>query len=685
LSYTSGSTGAPKGAWQNHAGIVHHTDLYAALIQAGPEDRFALLTSPALAAGNTPLFAALLHGATLCLLDIREQGPGRLAAWMSDRAVTVYHSVPTVFRRMARALPAGRSFPCLRIVRLGGEPVSAYDVACFRRLAPSGARLLHAFSSTETGLICALIIDPQVSLPDGCIPVGRPVDGAEVILVDTEGKPVKPPGEGRVVVRSAHLARGYWRRPADTAAAFRPDPTDPARREFVSADWGRFRTDGCLEHLGRIDDQIKLRGERVDLGEIEDALRQVDGVEDAMVTLPENAAGPPGLVAWVTARPGADFTPATCRRILGRTLPNRLIPRRIIVQPTLPYTASGKPDRRALALALTPPPTVSGSLAMPRDDLEKQIGRVFETVLGLTGIGRDQNLFDLGADSLHALEIRSLIDQILGLELPDSALIEQGTVAGLARLVAAGVIRVSPSPLVQLGVASSGNPLFLVHGGQGHLATYGQLARRLTDRPVYGFQAPGLRGESWPDTSIRALARRYLAALDAAAPSGPICVAGVCMGGLVAFEMACQLRQRGRTVGMVALIDTAHPAHGGRDAPIARRLQQQVRDGFRILRWRWLRAVSRPGQRAGLAGYRRFVAHMHGRARRAYLPPWYPGRIHIVLAGDEPHAPASDPRTRMSHHAAQTEQVTLPGARADLFIAPGVDELAALLQSWSDS
>jgi amino acid adenylation domain-containing protein len=683
LSYTSGSTGAPKGVWQNHAGIAHHTDTYLALIEAGPEDRFGLLNSPALAAGNTPLFAALLSGATLCPLDIRERGPAEIAGWLSDQAITVYHAAPTVFRRMARAVPAGRIFPALRVVRLGGEPVSAADVACVRRIAPPGARLLHAYSSTETGLICALSIDPQVALADGRVPVGRPVGGAEVTLLNADGQPVSQPDEGRVVVRSAHLAQGYWRRPADTAACFRPDPVDPARRQFFSADWGRFRADGYLEHLGRIDDQIKLRGERVDLAEIEGALRQMDGVEDAMVTLPEPAAGPPALVAWVSARPGADLSPATCRRFLSGTLPNRLIPRRVIVRPTLPYTPSGKPDRRALASASTLRPAGSSSQGIPRDDIEKQISRIFESVLGLTDVGRDQNLFDLGADSLHALEVRSAINQVLGVELPDSALLEQGTVAHLAGLVAAGVICTSPSPLVELNTGRQGIPLFLVHGGHGHLATYGQLARRLTDRPVYGLQAPGLHGECWPCTRVPALARCYLREILVAAPSGPILLAGVCMGGLVSFELACQIQSGGREVGLVALIDTAHPDHGGRDTPLVRRIQQRVRDTFRMLRWRWLRAVGWPKRYAGLPAYRRFVAHMHGRARRSYRPPFYPGRIHLVLAADENHAAASDPRTRMRRHAAQTEQVAIPGMRMDLFVAPGVDRLAALLRSWT--
>lgn len=271
LVYTSGSTAEPKGVWQNHYGVVHHASVYRELIAVTPHDRLTLLTSLSLAASATHLFAALLSGATLCPFPLRAAGPGRLAKWLGDQHITVFHSVPTVYRRLLRSTPACMSSPHLRLIRLGGEPILAADVDQFRRhtharLADSCV-LMHALSSTETGLICAQVIDRNTALPPGRVSVGCPVRDAEVFLADEHGQPVGENREGRIAVRSKFLAQGYWRRAEATAASFRLDPRNRDRRVFVTGDLGRIRSDRSLEHLGRVDQQVKISGCRVDLAE----------------------------------------------------------------------------------------------------------------------------------------------------------------------------------------------------------------------------------------------------------------------------------------------------------------------------------------------------------------------------------------------------------------------------------
>ena len=179
LMYTSGSTGLPKGVWQSHAGVLHHTDVYCDMIRLHPGDRLTLLTSLSLAASATHLFAALLNGATLCPFPVRSEGAERLADWLRQRQITVYHSVPSLFRQVARALPPGQRFEQLRIVRLGGEPMLTADLEAYRRHCPAPCRLVHVLSSTETGLICAHWIDHSTAVGAGRIPVGRPVQGVE--------------------------------------------------------------------------------------------------------------------------------------------------------------------------------------------------------------------------------------------------------------------------------------------------------------------------------------------------------------------------------------------------------------------------------------------------------------------------------------------------------------------------
>jgi len=180
LMYTSGSSGVPKGVWQNHRGVVNHTDVYAELVGVSPDDRFCLLTSCALAASATPLFGALLNGAGLCPFPVRSRGVERLRDWLQQQRITVYHSVPTVFRHLLHGPGADRCLESVRLVRLGGEPVLRTDVESFRRHCRPGCRLMHALSSTETGLISALLIDHDTTLPGWRVPVGRPVRGVTV-------------------------------------------------------------------------------------------------------------------------------------------------------------------------------------------------------------------------------------------------------------------------------------------------------------------------------------------------------------------------------------------------------------------------------------------------------------------------------------------------------------------------
>ena len=189
LMYTSGSTGTPKGVWQNHRGIVHDVDVYRELIQVTPDDRLSLLTSCSLSASATPLFTALLNGATLCPFHVRSQGVERLAIWLHERAITVYHSVPTVFRHLARATGDNGVFASLRLIRLGGEPVLRGDLEVFQHRFPNRCRLLNALSSTETGLICAAMIDKHTALPNGRVPVGRAVRDVKVFLENEQGQP----------------------------------------------------------------------------------------------------------------------------------------------------------------------------------------------------------------------------------------------------------------------------------------------------------------------------------------------------------------------------------------------------------------------------------------------------------------------------------------------------------------
>jgi amino acid adenylation domain-containing protein len=676
LMYTSGSTGKPKGVWQNHPGVLHHAAIYGEMIGINPDDRVSLVTSCSLASSTSAFFVALLNGAALCPFHLRSQGTERLAAWMNEQKITIFHSVPTVFRRLARA-GGRRCLETTRLVRLGGEAVLGDDAELFRRTAPADCRLLQSLSSTETGIIAALFVDRDTPLSTGRLPVGRPIPGLEVVLVDAEGRPVANGGEGRITVRGTHLRGGYWRNPELTARMFGTDPDDPRRRIFFSNDLARWREGGLLEHLGRADRVVKIRGLRADLDEVEAMLRATGAFEDAAVVALNAPAEETRLVAFVT---GANLPAAAeLRREWLRSVPEHLVPGEVVRLEQLPQTPGGKIDRAALARAVPPKNPERRRGAPPRDGFERKVAAIWESVLKTRGVSRDDDFFELGGTSLQSAEILARVEQTFNIALPPATLLERGTVAQLAELLAEQTIKTGARSLVPIRTGGSGRPLFLVHNGKGDLSSYGQLARRISDRPIYGFQSAGLAGESWPLTTIRRMAQRYVEQMITINP-GPYLIAGTCMGGLVAFEMAAQLRQRGKSVAFVGLIDSAAPPYSGRRAHWHERYLDPLRDGLRIARWTLLRATGLARNTRRMPAYRKFVASLNGRARRNYRPGFFPGTITLFLTTDETHF-KEDRRRLMSRSADDTRVVSVPGNRRELFHPPMVDTLARELNA----
>lgn len=668
LMYTSGSSGRPKGVWQSHAGVVHQADIYAELIGITPEDRLSLLTSCNLAASATALFGALLNGAVLCPFPLRLRGVEQLAGWLREEHVSVYHSVPTVFRHLVRAAGGPGAFKNLRWIRLGGEPVLRSDVELFRNQLPRGCRLLHAYSSTETGLVTALVIDHDTEI-EGRVPVGTPVCCAEITLLNDADEPVERGAEGRIAVSGPGIAQGYWNKPEQETTAFQ---SRSGRRRFVSNDLGRWRPDGTLEHLGRADNVVKVRGRRIDVTGIEAALQNLDAVQDAAVAARGNTDGDQRLVAYVVFKSEGDVS--SLRTQLRTRLPEPMIPSEFVPMPSLPQTAGGKIDRKALP---DPKPHRAGAVhrPMPRDGIERKLARIWESVLGIEGIGRCEDFFEIGGTSIHSAQVISRIEQVFNVALPLSILSERGTIEQLAEALARQTVVSAGSPLVTLRNGGAGLPLFLIHNGKGDISTYGQLARRLGDRTVFALQSPGLDGRDWPTSSIRDMALRYAGEIVRAHP-GPYLIGGTCMGGMVAFEIARELAARNLKVALLALIDSRLPSRAAMDV-----LRNEARDLLRIPRWFLMRCLNRTTNVRSLPGYRRFVANMNSRALRRYRPQFYPGKVTVITTSDTPQR-QGDRRTGIVRFARESEMISVPGTRTGLFMPPAVDALAGALRQY---
>lgn len=430
ILYTSGSTGLPKGVFQTHRGQIRDAGNYANGMGICPHDRLMLLTAYT-QLGMQLISSALVTGACLFPVDLAALGGRGLADWLVRERITIFRSTTTFFRRFARSLEDGARFPELRVVRLGGEPVLPSDHELFRARFRPPCVLCNALATTETGAISVYLVDHGTEPRDDCVPVGFPVDGCEVLVLDGDGAPVAAGQAGELVVRSRFLSPGYWRRPDLTAQRYRTEP-DGATRLYFTGDFGRREPDGCLVHLGRRDGFVKVRGFLVSLGEVESALLSHEGVREAVVAAVATDGGDVTLAAYAVAASGARPTASALRRSLERRLPGPMIPSSFTFLDALPVTPNGKVDRGALPPPPRARPDLDVAYVAPRDGTEALLAELWSAVLGCDPVGVDDPFLDLGGDSLRAMQLASTIADLLRTDVTIADLLEAGTVSGLA-------------------------------------------------------------------------------------------------------------------------------------------------------------------------------------------------------------------------------------------------------------
>lgn len=433
MLYTSGSTGQPKGFCHDHRNVLFEIMNYTNAVHFCPEDRLTQLASYSFGGSVRNIYGALLNGAALHGLNIKRDGTNTLAEWLVREEITVYRSVETLFYHFASSLTGGETFPDIRVVYLGGEPVYVRDVELFKAHFPRGCVLVNGLGTSESLTFRWLFIDHEMCIEGSRVPVGYPIEGKDVRLIDESGRGVGFDQIGEITVESDYLADGYWRNPEATKAAFISG--EGGTGLYRTGDIGLMSPDGLLLHLGRKDFQVKIRGHRIEVAEIEAALIEHVHVREAIVVSRPDQRGEERLVAYFV--PAGDRTPTTgsLRKMLAERLPDYMIPSAFVALDGLPRTPSGKVDRRGLPHPDWTRPVLDAPLVPPRSPIEEALVRIWSEVLGIDPIGVHDEFLDLGGHSLLATQVISRVVDAFRTELPVKAMFESPTVADMARVI----------------------------------------------------------------------------------------------------------------------------------------------------------------------------------------------------------------------------------------------------------
>jgi acyl-coenzyme A synthetase/AMP-(fatty) acid ligase/thioesterase domain-containing protein/acyl carrier protein len=578
LIFTSGTTGVPKAVAVRQESFVERSLRAAARTGRVAGERVSYTALPGFARATGEILGSLLNGATLCAFDARGETLDVLASMIERERISTLALTPALFRRFMRALPASTNLSSVRKLRIGADVMTTADVDAWRARFPRTTTLERGFNATEAGMVLHMTITHEMEIPGPLVPMGRPLPGVEVRLLDEDGN---ESDFGEMVVRSASVAHGYWNAPELTAEKFSfEQPGTPA---FRTGDLVRRGEDGLYYFVGRRDSRLKIYGRRIDPLEVETALVTHAGVREAAAVAQPAGDGELRLVAYVVA----SDAPREIRAAVRGALPAWMIPARVHVLDALPMSASGKVDREALTRRVE---AVEPAGEEARDDAERMLLALWSRVLG-TAVRAGDDFFDLGGDSLTAAEIVSEVNRLTGRSMPLSLLLELNTVEKMAEYLRMP----ADASRTVIAIQRDGSlpPLFCVSGKGGSVIVFRRLAALLgSDQPFYGLTHHGIDPSSSPK-NVAALAASYIDAVRATQPHGPYAIAGYSAGGFIAYEIARQLTRAGEEVVFTGLIDTAIARE---QLPAWKRVARQAtifRRRPRTTAARYLRALAR--------------------------------------------------------------------------------------------
>ncbi len=717
--FTSGSTGRPKGVAVPHRALTNFLMSMAKSPGFNRDDVMLAVTTLSFDIAGLELFLPLTVGGCVALVDRDTASDGRrLTEVIESHHATVMQATPATWRMMIDA--GWRGGGRLRIL-CGGEAMPRDLV---HPLIERSAELWNMYGPTET-TIWSSVDRVQSSRPP--ITIGRPICNTQLYVLDGERnlQPIGVPGE--LYIGGEGLAEGYLDQPDLTAQRFVTDPfaAGPGSRLYRTGDLCRRLQDGRIEYLGRMDRQIKLRGFRIEPGEIIEALSRHPSIRQNTVTLRAELHDEPALVAYVVTADGQQPDTAELRTFLKNQLPEYMIPSVFVPMDSLPTTANGKVDHDALPAPGVAQPSDEKPYVAPRSNTEHKLTEIWSEVLKRKRIGIHDDYFELGGHSLQAVRVFTRIQEALGQDLPIATLFQYPTIAQLAIAIddSGGVDIDSSRSLIPLQPRGDKPPFFFVHGLGGDVFFLVDLAKRLApDQPIYGLQAAGRDGNAEPDTDVTSMAKRYLRAIRAVSPNGPYHLGGYSLGGLVAYEMARLLTESDEQVAILAILDTGpRPIerltglsrlkvipHFLRAVPwwvlddllrtppkrMANRLIGKMRGWWRRVRTRIARQPSPSTPQIDLQAvfgvrdlpdWRRRFMQVQYQAGLQYDPPPYTGRLTLFRARTPPLLMASPDHLGWQPIAQDGVRIErIPGNHDTILKEPYVGVLAARLRAITD-
>ncbi len=708
LLFTSGSTGTPKGVLVPHRAVlrlVRGCDF----ISITPEDVFLQAAPLSFDASTVEIWGPLLNGGKL-VIPSGGTGLQEIASAVREQGVTTLWLTAGLFQVMIEE--HAEALRGLRYLLAGGDVLSVPHVRRALEMLP-GTTLINGYGPTENTTFTAC---HRISLEDcerPSIPIGRPIANTTVYIVDEQGRTLPAGIPGELLTGGDGLALGYHNDPALTAERFISNPSLSAQssRLYRTGDLCRWLADGTIEFIGRRDQQVKVRGFRIELGEIEAALASHPEVRQSKVAVRGASSETKRILAWVMTEQGSLLDANSLSAWLATRLPAYLRPDGVALVEQFPVTANGKIDVAALPDPAQAAASESKPFSPPQGETEQKLAALWSELLQVPEIGRDDDFFALGGHSLMALRLFSRLNREFGQSLPLAALLNHPTVARLAALLAPQDIAATPAAaskgkghLVTLSPEGSGTPLFCLHGGDGGVLFYRDLAEKMPKSyPLHAIESLNLSnsGPIHPG-SVEETAAAYVQMLLKVQPGGPYRLAGYSFGGVVAHEMACILQERGHQVEFVGLFDTHNPVAPAKrytltgrfnafwqqqhDLPLPARLErlrERIAEGIATNRRvkAELAEAFGSGPAEAHSDLRRVqVREENWRAMQAYKPRRFHGKLTLFKAislSDKVQWP-EDYGWR-EYAGGGLEIVPVPGGHLTLFNSENVSALAAAL------